>query len=81
MRWQLVVRLSSSKFIRTIGGEANDFYEWVDRDTGVVLKLVSLDRGPLSMNDSDCRLSLPITLNNLWDTKRRLSASVPQGWG
>jgi hypothetical protein len=36
------------------------FYDWVDQETGVVLKLVSLiESGHSSMSSSDCRLSLP----------------------
>jgi hypothetical protein len=45
------------------------FYEWVDQERGVVLKLVSLDREwALSMSGSNCRLSLPRVSKSHRDT-------------
>ena len=58
------------------------FYEWVDRDTGVVLKLVSLDR-EWAFEYERFRLSPQPAyyFEEPQGYKRRMSTSVPQGRG
>lgn len=58
------------------------FYEWVDRNTGVVLKLISLDR-EWAFEYERFRLSPQPAyyFEEPLGYKRRLSASVPQGRG
>lgn len=58
------------------------FYDWVDQETRVVLKLVSLiESGHSSMSGSDCRLSLPPYFEEPPGYHERLSTSKPPGQG
>lgn len=63
-------------------GRVERFYEWVDLDTGVVLKLVSRDR-EWSFEYERFRLSPqpPYYFEEPRGYKRRMSTSVPQGRG
>ena len=63
-------------------GRVERFYEWVDLDTGVVLKLVSRDR-ELAFEHERFRLS-PQPAYYFGEPpgyKKRIPASVPQGRG